>query len=822
MQVQVLAAANPYRRVAELEEFKEISTVPQKLEKADAMEHEPRMAYHVYPLPLTMKEYVWNFGALKNGEEKRCIDKILGAIPGNVTFRHGCAEAIIASQRYIRETYGGERSAVSLRDVVRCKKLFLWFLEHLPGLEQQYLGDKKGGHGSGDNPIVLDLDSKEEDPPVQQSALVLALAHCYYYRLGRSREQYARRMQELLTLPFRHVFLRGQDLVVRSFTVPPDYCLNEAIKENLFMMYVCSMTKTPLVTVGCPGSSKTLGNVLIINEALRIIRDNFDEEATKGNVARWPDLYFVDFQCSKVSESSGICEAFKMALEYQNRQQQAARDTGGKAKRQLISVLHRELEHPEVAFIGLSNWLLDFAKMNRVVLHNLQPLTLTGLEDTALAIVSGRTATTGKNRLERIKGHICSLARIYGDIAKDSPLPGMHGNRDFFDAARLVSKTPPSLPIDGAVICKAFLRSFGGLPGLRGKCFQLALQHLQLDEETILSLLANDTPLRLAAGNLRESGLDRGRHLMFLSKVESWQLLLDAKVLCHQNCTILFGSEFSEDRTSAIKVYQDIDRVKNCIESGHRETQRSRAPGLQTSGLRELRGGPFGVLPPALLHRFERHLVARSELLSKALQRVCDELRAHLARLTVRPEQLIPGFNEETLPSLLLTLTANAELPEHSDAEPMEVENGDAQWLQRGLEQLLWVAAPEHMARLDWPQGELGLRPDRYFVHADLPALLAFLLGDHTQAPASSSDEHLNAQTTAKCGCGLPKEAKHSETEACIRKAVDELGLDIQNLSPVSGVQFLLLTTHSVMSPTFEGWTLQRKTMACTKATLQK
>lgn len=31
-----------------------------------------------------------------------------------------------------------------------------------------------------------------------------------------------------------------------------------------------------------------------------------------------------------------------------------------------LKVLHAELEHPDVAFVGISNWTLDASKVNRV------------------------------------------------------------------------------------------------------------------------------------------------------------------------------------------------------------------------------------------------------------------------------------------------------------------------------------------------------------------------------------------------------------------------------------------------------------------------
>ena len=56
--------------------------------------------------------------------------------------------------------------------------------------------------------------------------------------------------------------------------------LNAALKENLYCVFVCFMTRLPILIVGSPGCSKSL--------ASRIISDNIKEENQEGkNVDSW-------------------------------------------------------------------------------------------------------------------------------------------------------------------------------------------------------------------------------------------------------------------------------------------------------------------------------------------------------------------------------------------------------------------------------------------------------------------------------------------------------------------------------------------------------
>jgi hypothetical protein len=54
-----------------------------------------------------------------------------------------------------------------------------------------------------------------------------------------------------------------------------------------------------------------------------------------------------------------------------------------------LKVLHSLLEKPEVAFVGLSNWDLDPAKMNRAVYLLRPDARPEDLSETAIAIVTG-------------------------------------------------------------------------------------------------------------------------------------------------------------------------------------------------------------------------------------------------------------------------------------------------------------------------------------------------------------------------------------------------------------------------------------------------
>ena len=52
-----------------------------------------------------------------------------------------------------------------------------------------------------------------------------------------------------------------------------------------------------------------------------------------------------------------------------------------------LKVLHALLDHPKVAFIGISNWALDASKQNRGITLNKPELSIEDLIETAKSIL---------------------------------------------------------------------------------------------------------------------------------------------------------------------------------------------------------------------------------------------------------------------------------------------------------------------------------------------------------------------------------------------------------------------------------------------------
>ena len=57
--------------------------------------------------------------------------------------------------------------------------------------------------------------------------------------------------------------VRYQDKLLDCMSIEENIARNAALKENLFMMFVCIQLRVPLFLVGKPGSSKSLAKTII-------------------------------------------------------------------------------------------------------------------------------------------------------------------------------------------------------------------------------------------------------------------------------------------------------------------------------------------------------------------------------------------------------------------------------------------------------------------------------------------------------------------------------------------------------------------------------
>jgi len=377
-----LAALNPYREVPQTDDKDEagLRYLPAFANSTatTTMKKKKNLVYLVHPVPSPLVHIAFDFGALRMQEERQYISSMCrSALEDAAKSFSVVSEAlqskeihslmvnwICAAQSLVREKEK-DASAASLRDAQRALRLTLWFLS---------LADKRP-------------KTKEKPLAAVANCAVLALAFAYMFRLPsrRLRESFWDALRTATSggeaLPpalrsyrrsgvFEAVLSSTQRAFCSKFALEPGIALNEALSENLFLSVVCVLNRIPLFLVGKPGTSKTL--------ALQIAASNLlGKNSPVAFWRRFPALAMFTYQCSPLSTAQEIKRQFDLACRFQAHagvEQQISvfvLDEVGLAEfspAMPLKVLHSTLVDPPVAVVGVSNWTLDRAKMNRAIL----------------------------------------------------------------------------------------------------------------------------------------------------------------------------------------------------------------------------------------------------------------------------------------------------------------------------------------------------------------------------------------------------------------------------------------------------------------------
>lgn len=341
--------------------------------------------------------------------------------------------------------------------------------------------------------------------------------------------------------------------------------LNEALCENLFMILISILNCVPIFVIGKPGSSKSL--------AMGLISTNLNGTASDNEFLRsLPAVEVFPYQCSPLSTSAGIEQAFASAQRYRREAQDTVvvvlLDEVGLAEQSPhlpLKVLHKTLDEAGTneSVVGISNWSLDPAKMNRAV-HLYRPAPT--VEDLSLT-------AEGMVKSANLKGYLQALAKAYSAVYHEQERPGGHpdfwGLREFYSLVKAINgalatqrEEGGAVALDGPMLLNAVLRNFGGKPDEMDRVVSLFFSELGLPRPKA----AGHGVEALVRSNLVQP---EARHLMLLTKANAaLGLLFDRSTLSHEKTEIIFGSDFPLDQTD-LQICLDIQRIKLCIKKMH-------------------------------------------------------------------------------------------------------------------------------------------------------------------------------------------------------------------------------------------------------------
>jgi hypothetical protein len=416
--------------------------------------------------------FVFDFGNLTPKDEEdyiRCMIKEVinkkyykGATPKEekdedeklIKLKDFAKDMIATSQNFIREFY--DKSTVSLREIRRFNIFYEFFYDYL-------IMRKENNENS--NQFKEDTSySKDDDYLIQIYSINLSIFVCYYLRISdkENREKLKERLNKLFKnfheslkdKDFLDIPLKEERYILENIQIDEGIAKNKALLENVFSLFVAINNKVPIFIVGKPGCSKTLSVQLI----LKSMQGSASEKTLFKNL---PKVMLFAYQGSIASTSNGLKNIFNKArqtyhcLKPEDKKSNISLiffDEMGLAEHSPnnpLKVIHSELEYDQnegenkLAFIGISNWALDAAKMNRGISISIPEPDEEDNKLTALTI-----GQSYKNNLDidykSIYERLGSAYYKYKEyMRKKHNLDGkedFHGNRDFYHLVKIISK----------------------------------------------------------------------------------------------------------------------------------------------------------------------------------------------------------------------------------------------------------------------------------------------------------------------------------------------------------------------------------------------
>ena len=314
-------------------------------------------------------------------------------------------------------------------------------------------------------------DTYQKELPALHRAFVLALSVCYHAALysQETRKEYRKVLANSFKpdnhmdtdietesndwvlceiLKCQNVFLEEIKLDWKSKSEKRNIACNLALLENVFMMIVCIELRIPLFIVGKPGSSKSLAKSIVTN-AMQ------GRNSESKLFQKFKEPYFINFQCSPLTTSEMIVKAFNEAAKFQEsvdlneKVSVVCLDEIGLAEgseSMPLKALHPLLEegtdsdekaqnHQKVGVIGISNWALDPAKMNRGIFVSRGEPDITELIESAKGICKYDKAI-----FDCIEPYLGDIAKAYLELCQMARefKREFFGLRDFYSLIKMI------------------------------------------------------------------------------------------------------------------------------------------------------------------------------------------------------------------------------------------------------------------------------------------------------------------------------------------------------------------------------------------------
>ena len=459
-------------------------------------------------------------------------------------------------------------SCVSQRDIQRVFTLYQWLINFF----EKFKTDRRGN---------------------TRRALFVSLGIVYYMRLNATfRKKYLKELNQQKGVAGEVTFFDALneelDWFIDQVQLPKGIAQTTALKENLFATVVCTITHTPLIIVGAPGSSKTLS----FNIAIASIKGAESKKETfrDKQIFSYLDPHY--YQCSRRTTSNEVETVFYRAI---NRQRSHRKfnlnsccvvfmDEAGlpEESHESLKVLHYHLDKQEVSFVAITNHVLDAAKTNRAVSLFRPSFS----DDDLKTLAKGCLCSDPKNPPQELKIDLETIVKFcspYTSLMRNIEFANFFGLRDFIHFINYIrrkrdvdGKHDVSCKITSQLVIRALERNFNGCDPEKFKTICksfLDSMEVKVDEEPvvrrgILSILKDS--LKDCPQNLQHLSENEVRYKLVIDPSEDdslVRLLFTFQVLIKTKTRMYVCSDFPGD--SHLQKINTIAAIRHSAIEGH-------------------------------------------------------------------------------------------------------------------------------------------------------------------------------------------------------------------------------------------------------------
>nr|XP_039261340.1 E3 ubiquitin-protein ligase rnf213-alpha-like isoform X1 [Styela clava] len=578
--LEIVAACNPYKSLSEKAiQVLENSGLGYRVsasETTNCFGKIPirRLVYKVVPLPPSMQPFVWDFGQLSVESEQRYIHQMTKHLAEKLKLDNQDKNLIdyilCSAQSYMKIEMKDECRYVSLRDVERCLIFFHFFHD-----QQEFLFPR------------IEHKLGEDQPTISTTlrCLIQTIGVCYHvslYNRQKFREHISKCLKKKqITLNQRQIneeLVACQDVFLGNLKIERNIAPNEALCENVYLITICCELRIPLFLVGKPGSSKSLAKTIVSN--------NMEGKKSKSPLfKRLKKIKMISYQCSALTDAAGIKQKFKECSDLQKGDKDlnsysavVVLDEIGLAEdspNMPLKVLHPLLEcgstesgtiadtkpTDKVGFVGISNWALDPAKMNRGIFVTRSTPNEKDLLETAKSIMQKQNHFMAEE-IEILDGLTKAYLNIYHNQRYKQVSKEYFGLRDYYSMIKMINATSEDKDkCEFKDIAYAVQRNFSGGHESHFKALTTAVKKQYVFEDEVAEKSVTD----MIKDNLKEND---SRFLLLLTNQHSSVSMLEHLIEdFHKNVQIIFGSSFAGDHTYT-EICKNINRIKVCMEAG--------------------------------------------------------------------------------------------------------------------------------------------------------------------------------------------------------------------------------------------------------------